>query len=151
MVYLSHGMSSTSTYRIWQAMFQRCTNPNHESYHLYGGRGIKVCKRWHRFENFLADMGERPAGMSIERENNSKGYGPRNCRWATPREQSLNRRDTRNLTFQGETMCLTDWAARVGLSPQRLRGRLKAGWELDKALTIPAGAGPIGRPKRQVT
>ncbi len=152
MVYLTHGMSKTTTYTIWKAIHQRCSNPNNDNYSRYGARGIAVCARWCSFENFLSDMGERPVGMSIEREDNDKGYEPGNCRWATPLEQSRNRRDNRMITYQGVTLCVTDWAVRQGLPGQCLRHRLKKGWSLDKALNTPAGAGPVGRPrKHQVT
>ncbi len=83
----------SSTYRSWAAMLTRCYNSNCQGYACYGGRGIKVCRRWHVFENFLSDMGERLAGTTIDRWPNADGmYEPGNARWATKKEQAHNRR-----------------------------------------------------------
>jgi hypothetical protein len=88
----THGMSYTSTFRIWTGILRRCTNQNFKAFKYYGGRGISVCERWLRFENFLADMGERPPQLSIDRINNDGNYEPSNCRWATAVEQRHNQR-----------------------------------------------------------
>jgi len=91
-----HGHSScselSSTYITWANMIQRCTNPNHDAYHHYGGRGIKICERWMNFQNFLQDMGERPEGLIIDRKNNDGNYEPGNCRWVTYKVNANNRR-----------------------------------------------------------
>lgn len=87
----ARGRHST-TYDIWTGILQRCRNPNYPHWELYGGRGVTVCDRWLKFENFLADMGERPAGLSIDRIDNDRGYEPANCRWATRSQQNKNRR-----------------------------------------------------------
>ena len=87
------------TYSSWQSMLDRCCNPNSHSAHRYSKRDITVCERWKRFENFLADMGERPFGKTLDRINNLRGYEPNNCRWATPAQQTRNRRNTK-LTFE---------------------------------------------------
>jgi hypothetical protein len=86
------GYSRSSTYFSWQAMLARCNNPTAPNFADYGGRGIRVCTRWKKFENFLADMGERPEGKTLDRKRVNENYTSSNCRWATPKEQANNRR-----------------------------------------------------------
>jgi hypothetical protein len=88
----THGMSKSKTYKSWVSMIQRCENQKNHNYHRYGGRGVTVCDRWRAsFDDFMADMGERPDGMTLDRVDNDGSYEPGNCRWATPAEQSSNR------------------------------------------------------------
>lgn len=88
----THGLYYSLTYESWHAMIQRCTNPKLRAWRWYGARGITICKRWLKFENFYADMGERPRGLTLDRKNNDGHYNQTNCRWATWSEQNLNRR-----------------------------------------------------------
>jgi hypothetical protein len=92
---LKHGYSKTKIYRVWSGIIQRCNNPNNKDYKDYGGRGIVVCKRWLKFENFLKDMGEVPFGLTLDRINNDKNYYKKNCRWATWNQQANNRRNNK--------------------------------------------------------
>ncbi len=135
----THGLNRTPAHRAWCRMKSRC-GPKSPDFAYYGGRGIKVCKRWSdSFENFFADMGEPPAGMSLDRINNDGDYEPGNCRWATPTQQMRNRRSSRMATINGETKCLKEWWESLGTVPyrtaiQRIRS---GGWEPYVALTEP--------------
>jgi hypothetical protein len=128
------GLCKTPEYRIWYAMNDRCHNARHTHYRYYGGRGIAVCDRWREsFSAFLEDMGTKPfPEATIDRVDNSRGYSPDNCRWSTRKEQSLNTRTTKMLTYNGETMCQSDWARRLGIAYQTLNWRVKQGWPDDR-------------------
>jgi len=133
----THGMSRMQIYQTWARMFERCRNKNHHAYSDYGGRGITVCESWHKFENFLADMGERPKGRSLDRIDNSLGYSPENCRWATPEEQQNNTRAAHMLEFNGERLSISQWSRKLGVSRNRIRTRLQTGMSVAEALTTP--------------
>ena len=129
---------TNGTYSTWQGMKDRCHNPMSQAFSYYGGRGIVVCDRWRDdFQAFLADMGVRPRGMTIDRIDVNGNYEPSNCRWATDIEQARNRRSNRVITWRGETMTLIEWAARLSVNYDALRYRLDEGWPLDEAFTRP--------------
>lgn len=121
----THGGSESAEYRIWAGMKRRCSKPLAAHYDRYGGRGIKVCQRWSdSFEAFLADMGPRPAGMSIDRYPNRDGnYEPGNCRWADAFTQANNRTDNRYATLDGRTQTVGQWARELGIRTRSVKRR----------------------------
>jgi len=123
----THGMSKFPEYDLWCGMKQRCYYTAHKSYDKYGGRGIKVCDRWMSFENFYADMGNRPEGMTLDRIDIDGDYSPENCRWATYSEQMKNTKRTRFVEYNGLKLCLVDWAKKLNTSYQCLRDRSSMG------------------------
>jgi hypothetical protein len=133
---LKHGHAvngkQSRTYMTWTAMLARCENSKDSRFRDYGGRGITVCLRWHKFENFLADMGERPAGKTIGRRDNNGQYCKDNCRWETPMQQSANSRRVRRQVFNGLDLHLAEWARRFGLNRATLYGRIRR-WGIEKA------------------
>lgn len=138
----SHGRAGTPEYVAWQSMRRRCATPSTTSFEHYGGRNIRVCARWRKFENFYADMGKRPSPQhSLDRINNNGPYSPKNCRWADRKTQARNRRDNRLLTHRGETLCLTDWCERLRVNRELVGGRLRRGWSIEDALTRPPQPG----------
>lgn len=115
-------------------MMTRCHNPNATNFHRYGGRGIKVCARWSVFEHFLADMGERPVGKTLDRIDNDGNYEPENCRWATAEEQMNNCSINSHIDFAGRRQTVSQWAREIGICERALRYRINAGWPLERAL-----------------
>lgn len=135
-----HGMHGTREYWIWQAIIQRCTNPHHHKYPLYGGRGITVCDEWRdSFMAFYLAVGDRPSPRhSIDRIDNYKGYEPGNIRWATSSEQSNNRRQNQVVTYRGAKMTLTEAARKAGVVERGpARSRLSRGWTVEAAVETP--------------
>jgi len=130
-------LSHRPTYLSWRAMNWRCHKPDHHNYRNYGGRGIVVCDRWRTFANFLADMGQRPEGSSIDRIDPDGNYEPNNCRWATNLEQRRNKRNAHRITLNGRQMYLAEVAAEYGLSCDALRSRLNIGWSIERAISTP--------------
>lgn len=135
------GRITSLTYRTWQSMRTRCFNPQSDQYNSYGGKGITVCERWLVFENFLADMGERPSvSHTIDRFPNKNGnYGPGNCRWATPSEQQNNTNKNRIIEAQGQTRTLSEWSRLTGIGISTLFNRLERGWPDEAVVTKPPG------------
>lgn len=133
-------------YWIHASMLNRCYTSTATSYPRYGAKGIKVCKRWrgvNGFENFIADMGERPTQYhQIDRIDSRGDYEPENCRWATAKENSMNRRSTRWVEYNGKTKTISDWARKYGLKVRTLNRRLNTyKWSIDQALTTPVVKG----------
>lgn len=127
------------TYQCWQDMKSRCYNKNSQQFKNYGARGISVCDEWlTSFGAFLADMGLKPDGLTLDRINNELGYSPSNCRWATRAEQRKNQRTCHYIEFNGKRQTLTDWAREIGINEETLSARiLKRGWSEERALTTP--------------
>lgn len=141
---VTHGMSKTVEYAIWHGMWMRCTNPKDMHYEWYKDRAPP--EAWKDFEVFYADMGPRPSkAHSIERVKNELPYSKENCVWATAREQSLNRKSTHWLTFQGRTQCLQDWSKELLINKKTISGRLALGWPIEKVLSTERFSGVYAR------
>ena len=138
---LKHGHTAggnSRTYRIWANMVSRCTNEKFDSYPYYGGRGIVVCDRWREFTLFLEDMGEAPAGMSIDRVDSNGPYALENCRWASKTQQANNHRGNVILNIDSESMTVAQWALRDGAAPAKtIYDRIARGWGHKDAVFAP--------------
>jgi len=134
----TYGMAYNLEYKSWANMKQRCLNKHNSKYKDWGGRGIKVCKRWLKFENFYKDMGDKPfKSYSIDRIDNSKGYFKENCRWATKKEQARNKRNNKMITYKGETFCLKEWSEKLNIKYSILQNRLNDKWDIKKLFQQP--------------
>ena len=123
-------MTGIPEYRIWDGIKQRVFNKNKDSYKYYGGRGITMCERWKRFENFYKDMGEKPTPLhTIDRIDNSGNYCKNNCRWATRAVQSNNSRNCHFIKYKGEIRSIKAWADFLGINDRTLRNRIRRGWK----------------------
>lgn len=130
-----HGMCKSSTYSSWQAMIERCRNPNHKAFKNYGGRGIKVCERWQKFENFLEDMGENSDNLTLDRINSDGNYESSNCRWATRIEQNNNTSRNFFIEFNNQKKTVAQWGRELGIKPNSITHRLRRGWTIERALS----------------
>ena len=138
---LKHGLSGTRIYHIWSNMIDRCYRKNNRKYSDYGGRGIKVCDEWRKgiepFWEWATNNGYAE-DLEIERIDNDKDYCPENCKWSTRKEQVRNRRNTRKLTYNGETKTIQEWADEIGIRYITLISRIdKLKWSIEKSLTTP--------------
>lgn len=132
------------TYNSWRKLRERCNNPKDIGWPLYGGRGIRVCERWAKYENFLADMGERPEKRTIDRKDSDGDYEPLNCRWATAIEQANNMRTTKRFEMDGRSQTLPYWCREFDIATTAVRRRLDNGWALSDALKTPSeGTGQV--------
>lgn len=129
--------SKRNTYTTWCAMIQRCTNSNNPNWENYGGRGIKICTRWLKFENFLEDMGEKPKNKTLNRIDNNGNYDPSNCEWSTCKEQNRNRRSNHLISLNGVTKTIVEWAEEIGFPYSTLNARLQRGMSDEEAITTP--------------
>jgi hypothetical protein len=145
-----HGLSYTPEYRAWQQMRLRCTDPEHEAWPDYGGRGITVCPEWlDSPQQFLADMGKKPSPKhEIDRADNDGPYCPENCRWVLRKVNCRNRRSNVVLELDGQSLTLVEWSERTGLAADAIQKRIRAGWPVALALRTPARAkAPNGQAK----
>lgn len=121
-----HAQLKTKTYLCWTNMKSRCCNINNNHYLNYGGRGIKVCRRWiYSFSNFLKDMGLQPIGLQLDRKGNNGNYCRSNCRWATCTQNARNKRNSSSITIKGKSRTIPEWSEITGLKPATIRSRLK--------------------------
>jgi len=145
----SHGATNTPEYRAYAGAKYRCLSPTHPAYKWYGSRGIEF--RFTSFEEFLAEIGQRPQGLSLERIDNNGHYEKGNVKWATKTDQSRNRRNINIITWKGISRTIVEWASITGVNPNTLKSRLTTyGWSVDKALSFPVDSRKASSNKRQV-
>lgn len=128
----------STEYNTWMAMKARCERSGFIGWKYYGGRGIQVCERWQKFSNFIADIGPKPQGCSLDRIDTDGNYCPENCRWASKEQQCNNMTTNVKYTWNGKTQTRSQWARELGLSKDKLRRRIHVyGWSLEKSFTTP--------------
>lgn len=134
----THKDSRIREYGIWGNMLYRCNTKTSQMYDNYGGRGINVCERWHHYENFISDMGYSPSEIhSLDRIDNNGDYEPKNCKWATKKEQARNRRNSRKITIDGVEMQIDDYCEKYSVSVQAIKTRYVRGWSNDRIINTP--------------
>jgi hypothetical protein len=134
----THGMTGKHIYRVWSTMKERCESKKNKRYKNYGGRGIKVCKRWQSFENFFKDMGHPPSKeYSLHRVDNDLGYNPKNCRWATKLEQMRNMTKNVFITFDAKRKCVSEWCETYNIPASVVWSRRRRGWNWKDAIQTP--------------
>lgn len=141
---ITHGMSDTRVFKIWEGILYRCNNPVKN----YGNRGISVCDRWKDFEGFYEDMGDPPTKKhSIDRIDVNGDYCNKNCRWATQKQQTRNKRNNTILTHEGKSLSIAGWSELTGIKPSTICARLYSyGWDVEKTLSQPVQNNNIGKP-----
>jgi hypothetical protein len=137
---IKHGMSGTKIYKTWHNVRSRCKNPNATKYHIYGGKGIKVCKEWdesfERFYRWSVENGYKE-GLTIDRIDGDGDYSPENCRWVDYQTQNNNTSQNNMITFDGITLTAYQWARKIGMNPKTFSERLRRGWPVERAITTP--------------
>lgn len=134
------GNRRKATYDCWRDMRRRCYERDRKDYPRYGGIGVRVCRRWRiSFQAFLDDMGLQPEGMQLDRKNGSLLYSKATCKWSTRAENTRNRRCTQRVMWRGKMVPVAEVAERTGADYELLRNRLRGGWDLDEALSVPRG------------
>lgn len=129
-------MWQTPEWKAWSSMRERCNCKTNLNYKRYGGRGITICKRWNKFENFFKDMGKRPHGHSLDRIDNNGNYSPSNCRWATPREQANNTRLARKISFNNGLVSVSELSRLSGVKRTTISRRLAANVSQERLTTV---------------
>jgi hypothetical protein len=148
----THGLSNHKMYPVWNAMRSRCLNPNNERYGDYGGRGISICDRWLKFENFYKDMGDSYIeGLTIERKNTNGNYEPSNCKWDTRKVQARNTRSNKVITYKGVTATVAEMCETLGIDLRIVYRRLYDGWSVLDAIESPCMLSKINYSKRKQT
>lgn len=144
-------MDRKAMHDVWTGMHQRCTNPKHISFQWYGAKGISVCDRWESFDAFIADMGPRPSGFSLDRIDSTKPYEPSNCRWASAQTQNSNKGDTVLIERDGVVKSMSTWGKELGISPQTLHYRIrKLGIDPELALSLPVNRHATRRALKEI-